>query len=88
MIKQFTSKSSAPSPAYAAVNVAIWVIYLALVVLATQLFGFHAPVAVATSVLVAAAVFYPLRRRAQWAARRRFDHRLPGFDGRSRHSNA
>jgi uncharacterized RDD family membrane protein YckC len=88
MIKQFTSKSSAPSPAYAAVNVAIWVIYVALVVLATQLFSFHTPVAVAASVLVAWAVFYPLRRRAQQAAKRRFDHRLPGLDRRSRHSNA
>ena len=80
MIKKFTSKGSAPSPAYAAVNVAIWVIYLALVVLATQLFGFHTPVAVAASVLIAAAVFYPLRRRAQRAAKRRFDHRLPGLE--------
>ena len=72
MIKQFTSKSSAPSPAYAAINVAIWVIYVALVVLATQVFGFHSTVAVAASVLVAAAVFYPLHRRAQRAAKRRF----------------
>jgi hypothetical protein len=72
MIKQFTSKGWAPSPAYAAVNVAIWVIYAALVVLATQVFGFHSTVAVAASVLVAAAVFYPLRQRAQRAAKRRF----------------
>jgi membrane-associated phospholipid phosphatase len=88
MIRQFTSKSSASSPAYAAVNVAIWLIYVALVLLATQVFGFHSAVAVAASVLVAVVVFYPLRRRAQRAARRRFDHRPPGLDRRSRHSNA
>jgi threonine/homoserine efflux transporter RhtA len=87
MIKQFTSKSSAPSPAYAAVNVAIWVIYVALVLLATQVLGFHSTVAVAASVLAAAVVFYPLHRRAQRAAKRRFDHRLPGHDRRSRYSN-
>jgi hypothetical protein len=88
MIKQFTSESSAPSPAYAAANFAIWVVYVALVVLATQLFAFHSQVAVAASVLVAGAVFYPLRRRAQRAAKRRFDHRRPGLGGGSRHSNA
>jgi threonine/homoserine efflux transporter RhtA len=88
MIRQFSSKSSAPSPAYAAVTVAIWLIYAALVVLATQVFAFHSTVAVAASVLVAAVVFYPLRRRAERAARRRFDHRLPGLDRRSRYGNA
>lgn len=71
MIKQFTSKGLVPSSAYAAVNVAIWVIYAALVVLATQVFGFHGTVAVAASALVAAAVLYPLRQRAQRAAKRR-----------------
>jgi threonine/homoserine efflux transporter RhtA len=74
MNKQFTSKSSAPSPMYAAVNVAIWVIYVALVLLATQVLRFHSTAAVAASVLVVAAVFYPLRRLAQRAAKRRFDH--------------
>jgi threonine/homoserine efflux transporter RhtA len=80
MIRQFSSKGSAPSPAYAAVSAAIWIIYVALVVLATQVFGFHSTVAVAAAVLVAAVVLYPLRRRAHRAARRRFDHRLPGLD--------
>jgi threonine/homoserine efflux transporter RhtA len=88
MIRQFTSKGSAPSSAYAGVNVAIWVIYVALVVLATQVFAFHSTVAVAAAVLVAAVVLYPLRRRAQRAARQRFDHRLPGPDRRSRYGNA
>ncbi len=82
MIKKFTSKSSAPSPMYAAVNGAIWVIYVALVLLATQVLRFHSTAAVAASVLVAAAVFYPLRRLAQRAAQRRLDHRRPGFDKR------
>jgi uncharacterized RDD family membrane protein YckC len=88
MIRQVAGKSSAPSPAYAAVNVAIWVIYIALVVLVTLLVDFHTPVAVAASVLVAAVVFDPSRRRAQRAAKQRFGHRLPGLDRRSRHSNA
>jgi threonine/homoserine efflux transporter RhtA len=88
MIRQFSSKGSAPSPTYAAVSVAIWVIYVALVVLATQVFGFHSTVAVAAAVLVAAVVLYPLRRRAHRVARRRFDHRPPGFDRRSRYGNA
>jgi hypothetical protein len=80
-MKQYMSKSSAPSPTYAAVNVAIWVIYAALVVLATQVLRFHSAVAAAASVLVAAAVFYPLSRLAQRAAKRRFDHRPRGLDG-------
>jgi threonine/homoserine efflux transporter RhtA len=88
MIKQFTSKGPAPSHAYAAVTVASWVIYGALVVLAAQVFAFHSAVAVAVAVLIAAAVFYPLRRGAQRAAKRRFDHRLPGPDRRSGPSNA
>jgi hypothetical protein len=74
MDEQFTSKSSAPSPAYAAVSVAIWIIYAALVLLATQVLRFHTEVAEAGSVLVAALVFYPLRRLAQRAAQRRFGH--------------
>jgi membrane protein implicated in regulation of membrane protease activity len=75
MARQFTSKGSAPSPAYAAVNTAIWVIYAALVVLATAVLRFHSTVAETAFVLVAVVVFYPLRRRAQRAAKRRFDHR-------------
>jgi hypothetical protein len=49
-----------------------------LVVLATQVFGFHGTVAVAASVLVAAAVLYPLRQRAQRAAKRRFGQPTAG----------
>lgn len=88
MVKQFASKSPAPSPAYMAVNVVIWVIYVALVMLAAQLVGLHTPVAVAASVLIAAVMFYPLRRRAQRAAKRRFDHRPPGLDRSSRLGHA
>jgi membrane-associated phospholipid phosphatase len=88
MIKQVTGKGSASSPVYAAVNVAIWGIYIALVMLVTMVFDFHTPVAVAASVLVAALMFYPSRRRAQRAAKQRFGHRPPGIDSRSRHSHA
>jgi hypothetical protein len=77
MNKQFASESSAPSPTYTAVNTAIWVIYAALVVLATQMLRVHSTVAEMALVLAAAAVFYPLRRYAQRAAKRRFDHRRP-----------
>lgn len=77
MNKQFASESSAPSPTYTAVNTAIWIIYAALVVLATQTLSFDNAVAEMGFVLVAAVVFYPLRRYAQRAAKRRFDHRRP-----------
>lgn len=74
MDEQLTSKSSALSPAYGAVNVAIWVIYVALILLASQVLRFHTAGAEAAFVLVAALVFYPPRRLAQRAARRRFGH--------------
>jgi Flp pilus assembly protein TadB len=77
MIRQLRSKGPAPSLAYAAMNTAVWVIYVTLVLLATQVVALHTPVAVAASTLVAAIVLYPLRRRASGAARRRFDHRSP-----------
>jgi Flp pilus assembly protein TadB len=77
MIRQLRSKGSAPSLAYAAMNTAVWVIYVTLVLLATQVVALHTPVAVAASTLVAAIVLYPLRRRASGAARRRFDHQSP-----------
>jgi ABC-type bacteriocin/lantibiotic exporter with double-glycine peptidase domain len=75
MIRQFTSKGPAPSLAYAIANAIIWAIYAALVLMVSQVLMFVAPVAVTASVLVTAAVLYPLRRRASRAARQRFSHR-------------
>jgi threonine/homoserine efflux transporter RhtA len=75
MMRQSTSKGSAPSPAYTTVNAVIWVIYAALVLLVPQVLAFSDPTTVAASVLVAAVVFLPLRRRASRAARQRFNHR-------------
>ena len=78
MMRQSTSKGSAPSRAYTTVNAVIWVIYAALVLLVLlvpQVLAFSDPTAVAASVLVAAVVFLPLRRRASRAARQRFNHR-------------
>ena len=75
MIRQSVSKESAPSPAFAIVNAVVWVIYAVLVLLVSQVLGLVAPVAVTVSVLVTAAVLYPLRRRASRAARQRFSHR-------------
>jgi hypothetical protein len=57
---------------------------LALVILATMVLPSPNLVVVTASVLVAALALYPLRRRAQHAAKRRFGHRLPGLDKRSR----
>ena len=47
------------------------VAYLGLVLLATQVFAFHTPVAVAAATLTAAVLFNP-PRRLQRAVRRRF----------------
>ena len=75
MIRQSVSKESAPSLAFTIVNAVVWVIYAVLVLLVSQVLGLVAPVAVTVSVLVTAAVLYPLRRRASRAARQRFSHR-------------
>ncbi len=59
--------------AYAIVTGLLVGVYAGLVLLATQVFGFHAPVAVAAATLVAAALFNPVRRRVQHAVDRRFN---------------
>jgi hypothetical protein len=57
---------------YAIVTGLLLGVYTGLVLLATQGFGLHAPVAVAAATLAAAALFTPLRARVQ----RRVDHRF------------
>jgi hypothetical protein len=59
--------------AYAIVTGLLIGVYAGLVLLATQVFGFHAPVAVAAATLAAAALFNPLRRRVQLVVDRRFN---------------
>ncbi len=59
--------------AYAIVTSLLVGVYAGLVLLATQVLSFRTPVAVAASVLAAAALFSPLRRRVQRAVDRRFN---------------
>jgi hypothetical protein len=59
--------------AYAIVTGLLAGIYAGLVLLATQVFRVHTPVAVAASTLAAAALFSPVRRRVQKAVDRRFN---------------
>ena len=59
--------------AYAIVTGLLVGVYAGLVLLTTQVFRFHTPVAVAASTLAAAALFNPLRRRVQRAVDRRFN---------------
>jgi hypothetical protein len=59
--------------AYASVTGLLAGIYAGLVLLATQVFGLHTPVAVAAPTLAAAALFGPVRRRVQRGVDRRFN---------------
>ncbi len=59
--------------AYAIVTGLLVGVYAALILLITQVFGFHSPVAVAAATLAAAALFNPLRRRVQLRVDRRFN---------------
>jgi hypothetical protein len=59
--------------AYAIVTGVLAGVYAGLVLLATQVFLVHAPVAVAAATLAAAALFAPVRRRVQQRVDRRFN---------------
>jgi hypothetical protein len=59
--------------AYAIVSGLLVGVYAGLVLLTTQVFGLHTPVAVAVATLAAAALFNPVRRRVQHAVDRRFN---------------
>jgi hypothetical protein len=59
--------------AYAIVTGVLVGVYAGLVLLATRVLGFTAPVAVAASTLAAVALFTPVRRRVQRAVDRRFN---------------
>ena len=59
--------------AYAIITSLLVGVYAGLVLLTTQVFRFHTPVAVAASTLAAAALFNPVRRRVQQMVDRRFN---------------
>jgi hypothetical protein len=59
--------------AYAIVTGVLAGVYAGLVLLATQVFGVHTPVAVAGATLAAAALFSPVRHRVQRRVDRRFN---------------
>ena len=75
-----TGKSSTQSLAYTTVKTVVWVVYVALVVLALIVFPSSNPLVAAAVVLVAAVMFHPVRRDVQRAAKRRYDHRRPRFE--------
>jgi len=75
--------------AYAIVTGLLAGVYAGLVLLTTQVFRVHTPVAVAASTLAAAALFNPVRRRVQQMVDRRFnrarydaDHTIAAFAAR------
>jgi hypothetical protein len=77
--------------AYAIVTGLLVGVYAVLVLVATQVLRFRAPVAVAAATLAAAALFSPLRRRVQQMVDRRFnrvrydaDQTVAAFAGRLR----
>ena len=59
--------------AYAIVTGLLIGVYAGPLLLTTEVFGFHTPVAVAASTLAAAALFTPVRRRVQRLVDRRFN---------------
>jgi hypothetical protein len=75
MIRQSTTKGSKSTATYATINAAIWVIYVALVLLVIQVFAFADPLTIMASVVIIALALRPLRRRASRAAMRRFGRR-------------
>ena len=75
MIRQSTTRRPASTAAYVTINGAIWVIYVALVLLVPQVLAFADPLMITASVLITALALRPLRRRASRAAMRRSGHR-------------